>query len=152
MPKKSVVEVPNASSLKAKRKVQTSTWFLTINTNKIANPELTADFKEALALGFDSVEKYISYIHPDPTRNNLDSIDDIHIEYTVEVAPKTKSLHMHAVIKVLHKTKIRMRWDAFGKDLQEYLGIPEKFYVDYRVSSSSDTRLRQYLQKNWTEE
>jgi hypothetical protein len=82
-----------------------STFFVSINTN---SQDLISEerLKEVATLFFQHIEKFFRFLNKKhPERNNLDYIDDIDIQSAVETGKKEKRVHLHLLLKVMHRTK-----------------------------------------------
>lgn len=123
----------------------TNCW-VTINTNK-TDPSIMPAFKKACADVFNNIPEYID-IKPG---HSLDThIDNIEVEYRREIAPKTKTIHVHALIKINHHSHIKLLTREMKEAIRKLMGITTDFHLDvkYLKAAESELTLRQYLRKN----
>ncbi len=144
MPQKTIREVVDADQKIAGQKF--SNLFLTINTQK-SDPALIPEFKEATQMVLDNIEDYIIFSNK---RDDLDKIDNIDVSFRHEVGGKYSKIHVHALIKIAHRSHIKIDAQRIADDIRDRMEIDENFHVDKRwvAGSSDELNVMKYLQKN----
>ena len=132
-------------------KVRTSAFFLTLNTNKSYKEGNDEHFYDDTEI-FDGVMTHIL--------NNIDDfvlipeghwtddyIKNTNVQYVIERGTTKGFLHMHSLIKVLHKTQVKLDLKKMREYVSKELGITG-IHIHVRiVKSNNEDNIIQYLEK-----
>lgn len=121
--------------------------FITINTNK-SDMRLIPQFKQACREVFNNIEEYIDY--RDVKRVGEAYIDNISVQYKIEIGGIKHLIHVHALVKIAHHTFIRLLTREIKEDLRQAMNIQEDFHLDvkYLKAMESELNIIEYMQKN----
>jgi len=150
---------PSEQLKKNKRQYKTtlkhSNFFLTINTNQRFRirderdvqevQEFANRFKDTLTHIFDNIQQYLKV--PEDSEWNRKYFENINVESAVERSPDTDTVHAHILIKVDHRTKVQLDYDAIKNYILEQMGLPN-IHLFNRVYFDTHATLEDYIFKN----
>ncbi len=124
-----------------------SSFFVTMNTNT-SDLVSEAQLKRVAQDYFANLEmEFLHYLHPQEERNNPSYIDNIQIDSTVETGKKEKRVHLHALIRFEHRTRIQIDLKKSVTFFKEQLDLPNVYlHVDF-VPDHAQT-LKNYMKKD----
>jgi hypothetical protein len=150
----------STSTEKRKRTNRWSNFFLTINTNKrfYKTEENYPVYKHKLTEVIDTFlgnkKNIVHFIKHTDGQLNFSDIKKISVESVLELGPKTRTLHAHVLIKIFHRTNIRLDplqiqsviLEAFNEDEDTHL---ENIYINIRASSNQSDNILRYMSKQY---
>ena len=142
-----VVEIED-SSLDSKWNY--STFFITINTNRTPPDDtLENQFRKVLKEDLlPNIFDYLKWIDHNKKGELKDHIrDDWSASFKIEYGPKYRKLHTHIMVRIPHKTYIRIDVAKIKSKVQDELGLTG-IKVDVKVIDSQYERINDYLRKN----
>lgn len=119
-----------------------SNFFLTLNTNsaELISPSLLRKKGNEF---FEHIEEFFRFLIPGQGVNFLDSID---IQTAIESGSKYGRVHLHALIKVNHRTKILMDLRKIKSYFEKELNLPS-VYVNVKFVKDNSISLVNYMRK-----
>lgn len=128
-------------------KVQHTNCFITINTNQ-RDLSLLPAWQIACATVFNRLPEYIDFTNPAHTLET--HINNIEVEYSREVGPSNKTVHVHALVKITHHSHIKLLAREIKEDLKKLMNIATDFHLDVKFlrAVESEINIRDYLRKN----
>lgn len=126
-------------------KDRVSQLFLTVNTNSqdlISEQQL----KQVANSYFENMEEFIRFLHKDHNRNNVEHIDDIKIQSSVEIGKKEKRVHLHALIRIEHRTKLQLDLRKTTTFFKKQLDL-KNLYLHVDFIPDNTTSLIKYMRK-----
>ena len=130
-------------------KEKQSNFFLTINTNQVykdndANLKNDTDiFNDLINNVCNHIDEYVTLSEGHTFDKNVNDVD---VEYIVELAPKTKSLHAHIFLKFKHNTNLKLDYKKFKGKICKELGLHNIFFSN-KVARGSHQSIQDYLNK-----
>ena len=123
-----------------------STFFLTVNSN--SQDLITEEqMKEAAQVFFEHIEDFFRYLNKkNPDRNNPEYIDSLDIESAVETGKKEKRVHLHALIKTNHRTKLQLDLRKIHSFFTDKLRL-KNIYINVKYVPDNNITLIKYLRK-----
>lgn len=135
-----------------KAKARHSSWLVTINTNFAVRtgdePELP-EMKQRLTNAYnalfegDNILDLIEY--RDESTAGSEFIDDISVTGTIEIGPVKRLLHLHAILSIKHRSKIRMRYGKITRIVHEK---SPGAYCNLKPFNNSYAYMLDYISKN----
>ena len=138
-PKVKITEV----SRQDKRNI--STWFITINTNRIAKTKVEIDkFRQSL---YDALEDVTAYIIPNKYLGtvNGDPTMEVEIDQAIEVGKKYHRLHAHVLIKCHHNSNLKIDEEYFKEEIDNVSWVK----VNYVKANADFQKLMIYMRKDY---
>ena len=132
-------------------KARWSNFLITVNTNKRhqnKDPEFRAQEKklrETMDTLLEDANLRRLIVIDGPGDSYDKSIATINIDGMTEIAPTTSTLHIHVLVSIHHRTKLKLDYEALKRDICAALG---PCYVYNRVYSSAETNVRDYVYKS----
>lgn len=126
-------------------KDKVSSFFLTCNSQ---SRDLISEalMKEVAQRFFEKIEDYLRFLDKDPRRNNNSYIDDVDIQSAVETGKKEKRVHLHALIRIEHRTKLQLDLRKITSYFERELRLKSVYlHVDFVPDNSIS--LLKYLRK-----
>ena len=130
-----------------KSKIRHSSWLITINTNRPINTGLERELpilKERLTNAYNKLGSNILDLI-EYKQGSEDDVDDIHMVGNVEIGSERRLLHMHAVLSIKHRAKIRMKYDEVRKLVQSEC---PSCYMNMKSFNNSYQYMLDYINKN----
>lgn len=134
-----------------KERAKVSNWLLTINSQQRYDeddPEKDEDaevFEDSVNEILKDLPHYVNVTEEGHSWSK-DHIEDVSADYVVEWGPKTRCLHAHVLVKIKHRTKIRLDYEAIRKKIERDLGVTI-YFNSKLVRPSSDDFLLEYISK-----
>lgn len=149
-----------------KRRLRYSNFHLVVNTNQNCNPgskqledtvkrleQITDEWRQE-----DVIKDYIRH-EPDPKENGRvgvwDDLDDVETQATVERGPRLNHPHVHMMIKIAHRSFIKMDCEKLAYLYTRGLGIfknsQQRVYVHSQAHANREdfaTVVKNYINKN----
>jgi hypothetical protein len=127
-----------------------SSFFVTINTNE-TNEELRPQLERAYEYFFEHIRDFISIIKAGATKSpmretELEKIKSIDCDVASEIGGKMHKVHLHALIKIVHRTKIHLnvnRMRSFFNEVLELRGV----HINSKYVAENFKNLRAYMSK-----
>lgn len=150
-----LAEVSAAEAAEAKKgRLKHSNYFITVNTNQVFTDFQGAQLQAAVAQ-LDSIWlgilKHIRNYFKVPEDFKPNMVKGIEAEYSIEVGPKTKMLHLHAVLLIQHRTTLQLDYQLIKKAIISQLypqGGGKTIHFDSRYFKDAKTTLLGYIRKN----
>lgn len=126
-------------------KDKVSTFWLTLNSN---SQDLVSEalMKQAATEFFDQIELFFRFLNRDLEKNNVSYVDGISIQSAIETGTKEKRVHLHALIKVEHKTKLQLDLRKIVAFFKKGLRLPN-VYCHVEFVQDESISLTKYMQK-----
>lgn len=135
------------------RQLRHSNYYITFNTNK-----RYTGYEEVFEQKCKELEDAILYVFNNPKPELIvfreggpADIKTLGLEYGIELAPNTNCLHCHMTFKIAHYAKISLDFDYINKAVASQLGL-DKVYMFSRMYRDSGANLKNYMQKNKTQQ
>ena len=133
---------PNTKSI-GKAKLKFSVFKLTLNSNKTYHTMSEEDkkkFKQVAQYMFsDHVKKYLIFQEGD-----LSKIKETNYHYRFELSEVSDWLHLHGIIKMTHKAKLRLNYVKLKEVFNEILG---GCYLNIVASTDQEAAWLAYINK-----
>lgn len=136
-----------------KKKLKYSNFYFTINTN-LSNDALKKNsdgmitkktFLKGTRKVFDNIERYIKVIVPGDT---MEDVESVKVSTHPEIGKAKKLVHMHALVKIKHRTKIRIDYDKMKRALKRNNAVPEAGFHFYVKLVQNDVKnVLEYMKK-----
>lgn len=134
------------------KKKRYSTWLITVNPNKRVSDETSPEFQQLseklVNIGRDiflnNFYDYIKITDPDGSYNDILK-DEVNVEAGVEIAPKTRCVHMHVLLKIPHRTKLQFDFEKMKNDMQQHFDT--NIYYNYKIVKYNSS-LDNYVNKS----
>lgn len=97
-----------------KKKTKYSNYYITINSNLDTSKINKEAFKRRTQRVFDRIADFIKIKNKG---DDEDDIDDVSYKTRPEVGPDRKLVHMHALVRIKHRTKVKLDYKAIRKAL-----------------------------------
>lgn len=137
-------------------KLHQSNFLVTINTNvKPMSPEHEEELSQDLFNAFESaldMEVFEDFITFRRANEGMDRVEQIEIpDWATEVGedPQGSRVHLHALIKIRHRTKIHLNREAIKSYILEQLkskGV-KNIYVNIQFLPDNELAVKQYIHK-----
>jgi len=119
-------------------KIKASNFFITYNTNRLANEVDPKKLEQVLntILSSELIRKAIYYVDDDGFETNKDFYDQIesaNVESVVEIASKTGYVHAHILISFKHRTKLRLDYALLKKLINDAMAEHRMEFVYYHT-------------------
>lgn len=129
-----------------------SLWFLTVNSNKtLPHSADRRRFDQVIDSTLDDLFYFLRTRNPDDRAPNSDLPDPglvlgIEVQSANEVGTRFRRYHLHAVLRIKHKTKLYLDYAAMADYISGELG----YVVSLRGTGQRDGQreLEEYLNKN----
>lgn len=136
-------------------KIVHSQWLITFNPNIPKFQDSDADLEEQEAILSDACEdllhdigSYVKFSKEGHTWST-DVIESAQGDHVVERGKRRKQLHAHMLVKISHRSKVSLDYQAIKKKLCEEIGV-ESAYVNAKlVRASADDFLLAYTRKGY---
>ena len=131
-------------------KDKTSNFFLTINTNqsyKQDDPNLQNDiavFEECIKGILSNLNDYVNI---DGGIWSDDFIDDVDIDYVIELGTIKRHIHAHIMIKIKHRTKLMLDYKKIKAKVLSELGLKNIYVNNKLMKKDSSTNVLDYINK-----
>jgi hypothetical protein len=131
-------------------KDKTSNFFLTINTNQQYqqdDPNLQNDiavFEECIKNILSNINNYVNIsegIWDD------EHVNDVDIDYVIELGPVKKHIHAHIMIKIKHRTKLMLDLQKIKSKILSDLGLKNIYMNNKLMKKDSSTNVLDYIHK-----
>lgn len=157
--------VKPGSKPKKKRRARWSNYLITINT-QIRSFGVGCD-EERCAIKEQELRKCLSsMLDPNNIPNLIEitregdkfevgTIEDIDVSYVIETRGKRDMLHAHMLIKIQHRTLIRLKYGAIKQHVLDCLGLENVYFNSKLLRHAGDTLseiMEQYFSKYIVEE
>ena len=119
-----------------------SNFFVTINSNR-SDPEVVELLKSAYNGFVKNIFEFLKYPGGTDQRDKIQKID---IDTALEQGSIKKRYHIHAYIKIQHKTKLQINMSKCRNYFKERLG--GGIHFDVKFIRQKDFCLISYLKKN----
>jgi hypothetical protein len=133
-------------------KIRTSAFYLTLNTNCSYKPKVNDEHLDDDISFFDGVINHVL--------NNIDQfllipeghwsddyIKDTQVQYFIERGTQKGFLHMHSLIKILHKTQVKLDLKKIREYVSKELGLTG-IHIHVRiVRANNEQNILEYLSK-----
>jgi len=155
---KVLIDIKTKSVLerKVKNHLRHTNLFLTINTNKRFDPD-SQEFEEAEAVYKDIINSIFNQEFKDKYvqfkvmgHEWASHIEKAKIENSIEIGPKTGTLHSHHMVSFSHCSLIKVNTDQLKNDLREQLKIGlgcENIYMNVKYFYNASDSLEKYFEK-----
>jgi len=163
-PEFTTTDVNTSAKKSYKKRLRHSNWFITINTNEMFTDLQGGQFAERAQLLqdvwvsiVDNLHDFVTFIDEktgEPVaedRWNRENIERVDNEFSVERGPKTKMLHLHAILMIAHRTKLRLNLDKIRRYVRTHIFGEEDvrtIHLDARSFADAKMTLRDYINKN----
>lgn len=141
------------STEKRPDKIVHSQWLLTYNPNiskfQDDDPQLKEQediLAEACENLLQNIDQYVKFT-PEGHSWSTDVIESTNCDFVVERGGKKKMLHCHMLVKISHRSKISLDYQAIKKKLCEDIGVENAYINAKLVRASSDEFLLAYTNK-----
>ena len=130
-------------------KLKTSNFFTTINTNQVykdGDPNLAGDtevFNKLISNICNNIDEYLTFPKGDSFDKNVDDVD---VDYAIELGTKMKSLHCHIFFKFKHTTNLKLNYKKMKDKVLSELGLNNIFFSN-RVCRGGHQNIEDYLHK-----
>ena len=132
-----------------KAKARHSSWLITINSNfpvRTGDERELPEIKRRLTNAYNAVTSNIlSLIEYRTDDGNEDLIDNISVTGNMEIGSERRLLHLHAILSIKHRTKIRMKYREVTKLVHE--ACPSS-YCNLKPFNNSYAYMLDYIAKN----
>jgi hypothetical protein len=131
-------------------KDKTSNFFLTINTNqqyKENDPNLQNDiavFEECIKNILSNINEYVNIsegIWDD------EHINDVDIDYVIELGTIKRHIHAHIMIKIKHRAKLMLDYKKIKSKVLQTLGLKNIYVNNKLMKKDSSTNVLDYINK-----
>jgi len=132
-------------------KILSSNFLLTINTNQRYGDD-DEDLENDIEI-FDETMKEIlnnipSYVNlPKGIKFDEEHIKNVDIDYVIEKGTKHNQLHIHAMIKFRHNTRIQLNYQKIKKKITTDLGLNNIYLNNRLIRNSGSENILDYLNK-----
>lgn len=131
------------------KKKKESIFFITINTNQRAHTERLEDlWSSSLSAAMDKVfsfpQRYIDILEPE---GSLSDVEKVKVTKRVEIAPETRTVHSHVMLRIFHRTKIHLNIAELKLDLMRELGL-RNIYLWVKAATGIQTAMEEYINKS----
>lgn len=148
-------EILTKSGNKKQLKLRHSNYLITINTNKRYTGfeehfnAKEVELQNAIEAIFNDTSNLVKIVTFKDTTHNFTRkhIKNINVDYALELAPNTSTLHAHVALYISHYSSIKIDYALMKKLLLEQLKL-ENIYINNRVCSSSEKNILEYIYKN----
>lgn len=91
-----------------------------------ARQALSDRLESALDIVFSKqkLSELVEFRDPEAAEWRPGIIEDVDLQFSVELGPKFKRVHAEGLIKITHRTKIHLSYDRVRQSLAEVLGVP----------------------------
>ena len=131
-------------------KIKTSNFFLTINTNQ-SYQENDENLQNDIAVFEECIKNILSnlndYVKIDGGIWSDDFINDVDIDYVIELGPVKKHIHSHIMIKIKHKTKIMLDLQKIKSKILTELGLKNIYMNNKLMKTDSSINVLEYINK-----
>jgi len=132
-------------------KILSSNFLLTINTNQRYGDD-DEDLENDIEI-FDETMKEIlnnipSYVNlPKGIKFDEEHIKNVDIDYVIEKGTKHNQLHIHAMIKFRHNTRIQLNYQKIKTKITTDLGLNNIYLNNRLIRNSGSENILDYLNK-----
>ena len=132
-------------------KILSSNFLLTINTNQRYGDD-DEDLENDIEI-FDETMKEIlnniaSYVNlPKGIKFDEEHIKNVDIDYVIEKGTKHNQLHIHAMIKFRHNTRIQLNYQKIKTKIITDLGLNNIYLNNRLIRNSGSENILDYLNK-----
>lgn len=140
-----------------KPQLRYTNYFLTINTNKRFDQysEEYEKYKSLFTqivdetLNTSTLKNFVLFLEQGEWTENY--INPGHIQKAIEIGEKSNCLHFHALIKIPHRSKVRINIDklysTFKQKINELFNDTKDIYYNGKYYYNSSDNLQDYLSK-----
>ena len=132
-------------------KILSSNFLLTINTNQRYgddDEDLENDieiFDETIKEILNNIPSYVNL--PKGIKFDEEHIKNVDIDYVIEKGTKHNQLHIHAMIKFRHNTRIQLNYQKIKKKIITDLGLNNIYLNNRLIRNSGSENILDYLNK-----
>ena len=129
-----------------------SNFFLTLNSNQRYEPEDPHREEDAEAVEdvvkeiVQNLPRYVKIIEKNH-KWSTDVIEDVDVEYAVEYGEKSKALHAHILVRIKHRSRVQLDFEAIKRDFAHGLGLKNVYFDSRLLRAPSDHFLQEYIRK-----
>jgi hypothetical protein len=133
-----------------KEAIKQSNFYLTINLNQGYNEDdnyLESDtqiFDEVLSDVLNRLDEFVTL--PEGVFWNDDTINNVDVDYIIEKGHNQKRLHSHILIKIKHKTTVKLDFVKIKRHICDTLGL-KNIYMKNIMSKSNENNILEYINK-----
>jgi hypothetical protein len=140
------------------KKLNHSNYFLTCSTNETFSDfqkdeflERAVQLEQAYTNVMEHIERYITFQIPgDSFRRGV--VEKVEHEHVIERGPKYGNLHFHAIVKIAHRSRVKVDFELMKQHLSEALwgeGTSRRVYMWHSWFKETKIDLQSYIQKNY---
>jgi len=143
--------IQNLKKKQKNEKILSSNFLLTINTNQRYGDD-DEDLENDIEI-FDETMKEIlnnipSYVNlPKGIKFDEEHIKNVDIDYVIEKGTKHNQLHIHAMIKFRHNTRIQLNYQKIKTKITTDLGLNNIYLNNRLIRNSGSENILDYLNK-----
>lgn len=152
----SVEDLPSSSSSEKKTKkpkTKYSNFYITLNTNLrlkksdgdrvAAKRRFLSGFKQVLS----DIGDHIEFIG----NGSWDDVDKADVKIRPEIGPKKKLIHGHALVRIKHRTKLRIPYAKLRKAFEDAGAVPKGggYHMKVIVANDNMAHIEDYINKNY---
>jgi hypothetical protein len=132
-------------------KILSSNFLLTINTNQRYgddDEDLENDievFDETMKEILNNIPSYVNL--PKGIKFDEEHIKNVDIDYVIEKGTKHNQLHIHAMIKFRHNTRIQLNYQKIKTKIITDLGLNNIYLNNRLIRNSGSENILDYLNK-----
>jgi len=126
---------------------KSSAWFITANTNQ-THDDYVQKLNDAMTKTYQNIKQFMIFKDGKTWNEAIKAPPEV--DFTIEIAPRTKTIHSHGILKFPnHNSILHLDYVAMRKYIENELQVKGRIHLHVKIIKGEKT-LEYYIHKNTT--